>query len=102
MFQEQNQQIWKTPSKTKQNTSHNPVTATNILEIKEQTMIDKQLLAMLVCPVSQGELIYRTDTEELWCKKSKLAYPIKDDIPVMLEHEARQLTLEEYESIKDA
>ncbi|GLQ30969.1 UPF0434 protein [Litoribrevibacter albus] len=65
-------------------------------------MIDKQLLAMLVCPVSQGELTYHADTEELWCKKSKLAYPIKDDIPVMLEHEARQLTLEEYESIKGA
>ncbi|GAA3912207.1 Trm112 family protein [Litoribacillus peritrichatus] len=65
-------------------------------------MIDKQLLAMLVCPVSQGQLSYHQLTEELWCKKSKLAYPIKDDIPVMLEHEARELTLEEYESIKDS
>ncbi|MFC3149700.1 Trm112 family protein [Litoribrevibacter euphylliae] len=65
-------------------------------------MIDKQLLAMLVCPVSQGQLTYHKETEELWCKKSKLAYPIRDDIPVMLEHEARQLMLDEYETLKDA
>jgi len=63
-------------------------------------MIDKQLLAMLVCPVSQGSLHYSVETEELWCQKSKLAYPIRDDIPVMLEHEARDLTLEEYDSLK--
>lgn len=64
-------------------------------------MIDKQLLAMLVCPVSQGNLSYQKEKQELWCKKSKLAYPIRDDIPVMLEHEARELTLDEYESLKD-
>jgi uncharacterized protein YbaR (Trm112 family) len=64
-------------------------------------MIDKQLLAMLVCPVSQGSLSYQKEKQELWCKKSKLAYPIRDDIPVMLEHEARELTLDEYESLKD-
>lgn len=62
-------------------------------------MIDKQLLAMLVCPVSQGDLVYQADKEELWCKKSKLAYPVRDDIPVMLEHEARNLSLEEYETL---
>jgi uncharacterized protein YbaR (Trm112 family) len=63
-------------------------------------MIDKQLLAMLVCPVSQGELVYKAENQELWCAKSKLAYPIRDDIPVMLEHEARELSLDEYESLK--
>ena len=63
-------------------------------------MIDKQLLAMLVCPVSQGQLVYKQETQELWCKKSKLAYPVRDSIPVMLEQEARQLTLEEYESLE--
>lgn len=60
-------------------------------------MIDKKLLSLLVCPVSKGELEYHPEQQELICWASGLAYPIRDDIPVMLESEARQLTLEERE-----
>ena len=55
-------------------------------------MIDKKLLNILVCPVSKGELSYDEAKQELICQTSGLAYPIRDDIPVMLESEARQLT----------
>jgi uncharacterized protein YbaR (Trm112 family) len=55
-------------------------------------MIDKKLLAMLVCPVSKGSLEYNTETQELICKSSGLAYPVRDGIPVMLQSEARQLS----------
>jgi hypothetical protein len=61
--------------------------------------MDKRLLDILVCPVSKGKLVRVGD--ELWCRQSGLAYPIRNDIPVMLEDEARQLTLDEAESIKD-
>lgn len=60
-------------------------------------MIDKKLLSMLVCPVSKAPLVYDKDNQELVCPASGLAYPIRDDIPVMLESEARQLSLEEKE-----
>ncbi len=52
--------------------------------------LDKKLLDLLVCPVSKGPLEQIGD--ELVCKVSKLAYPIKDGIPVMLPEEARDLT----------
>jgi hypothetical protein len=58
-------------------------------------MLDKKLLAILVCPVCQGSLEYKTESQELVCKVDGLAYPIRDDIPVMLENEARPLTLDE-------
>lgn len=58
-------------------------------------MIDAKLLSILVCPVSKAPLEYRKDGEELVCKASGLAYPIRDGIPVMLENEARVLTAEE-------
>ena len=58
-------------------------------------MIDKKLLAILVCPVSKAALEYDEQNQELVCKASGLAYPIRDDIPVMLESEARQLSEEE-------
>ncbi|VUD51853.1 hypothetical protein TDB9533_01513 [Thalassocella blandensis] len=60
-------------------------------------MIDKKLLAMLVCPVSKAPLTYVEDPEELVCSASGLAYPVRDGIPVMLESEARELSLEEKE-----
>lgn len=60
-------------------------------------MIDKKLLSILVCPVSKGELEYRPEQQELVCWSSGLAYPIRDGIPVMLEHEARKLSTEEIE-----
>ena len=57
--------------------------------------MDKKLLSLLVCPVSKAPLEYNEDTQELVCKASGLAYPVRDGIPVMLESEARQLTAEE-------
>ena len=57
--------------------------------------MDKKLLDILVCPVCKGPLIYDKEKKELICKADRLAYPIRDDIPVMLEDEARHLSLEE-------
>ena len=56
-------------------------------------MIDKKLLKILVCPVSKGPLIYDEENNELVCKASNLAYPIRDGIPIMLEQEARDISL---------
>jgi len=58
-------------------------------------MIDKKLLSILVCPVSKAPLEYDEEKQELVCKASGLAYPIRDGIPVMLEEEARQLSADE-------
>lgn len=57
--------------------------------------MDARLLEILVCPVCKGPLDYRKAKFELVCKPCRLAFPIKDDIPVMLEEEARQLSAEE-------
>ncbi len=53
--------------------------------------MDARLLEILVCPLCKGPLDYRKAEAELVCKPCRLAYPIKDDIPIMLEDEARQL-----------
>jgi uncharacterized protein YbaR (Trm112 family) len=53
--------------------------------------MDKKLLDILVCPLCKGPLIYKKDAQELICKPDRLAYPVRDDIPVMLEEEARRL-----------
>lgn len=58
-------------------------------------MLDKRLLDILVCPVSKAPLEWHPDRSELWCRASRLAYPVRDGIPVMLEDEARALTDEE-------
>jgi uncharacterized protein YbaR (Trm112 family) len=57
--------------------------------------MDARLLEILVCPVCKGPLDYRKSAAELVCKGCRLAYPVKDDIPVMLEDEARTLGAEE-------
>ncbi|HQQ62659.1 MAG TPA: Trm112 family protein [Pseudomonadales bacterium] len=57
--------------------------------------MDEKLLDILVCPVSKAPLVYDEKKQELVCKASGLAYPVRDGIPVMLEEEARQLTTEE-------
>ena len=57
--------------------------------------MDKKLLDILACPVCKGPLVFKKDSNELICKADRLAYPIRDDIPVMLEEEARQLPAEE-------
>ena len=51
--------------------------------------MDKKLLDILACPVCKGPLVYLKEQSELVCKADRLAYPIRDDIPVMLEEEAR-------------
>jgi uncharacterized protein YbaR (Trm112 family) len=53
--------------------------------------VDKKLLDILVCPICKGPLRYDKVKAELVCKADRLAYPIRDDIPVMLEDEARPL-----------
>ncbi len=63
-------------------------------------MMDKKLLEILVCPVTKGPLIYDKANQELISRSAKLAYPIRDEIPVMLENEARSLSDEELEKYK--
>lgn len=53
--------------------------------------MDTKLLQILVCPVTKGPLIYNKSTNELISKSARLAYPIRDGIPVMLEDEARKI-----------
>lgn len=55
----------------------------------------KDILSLLVCPLCKGELLYKKEQQELICRFDRLAYPIREDIPVMLEDEARQVTEEE-------
>ncbi len=62
--------------------------------------MDKRLLEILVCPICKGRLIYQKEQQTLICKADRLAYPIRDGIPVMLENEAQQLTLEQVENLK--
>ncbi|HEY8085816.1 MAG TPA: Trm112 family protein [Methylophilaceae bacterium] len=53
--------------------------------------MDAKLLEILVCPVCKSPLVYKKPEQELVCKPCRLAYAIKDDIPVMLEDEARKI-----------
>ncbi len=53
--------------------------------------MDKKLLDILVCPLCKGELRYDKEAAELICPRDRLAFPIRDGIPVMLEDEARRL-----------
>jgi uncharacterized protein len=59
--------------------------------------VDPKLLEILVCPVTKGPLVYDRQKQELISKSARLAYPIRDGIPVMLEDEARRLEPAEYE-----
>ena len=59
--------------------------------------MDKKLLELLVCPLCKGKLLLKKD--ETICKFDRLAFPIRDGIPVMLENEARLITLEEKEKL---
>ena len=62
--------------------------------------MDNKLLEILVCPATKAPLIYDKDRQELISTAARLAYPIRDDIPVMLESEARSLSDEELEKYK--
>jgi hypothetical protein len=58
----------------------------------EATRIDPKLLEILVCPLTKGRLDYDAEKQELVSRQAKLAYPIRDGIPIMLPEEARPLT----------
>ena len=62
--------------------------------------MDAKLLEILVCPLCKSPLIYRKTEQELICKADRLAFPIQDDIPVMLADEARKLTPEDIERLR--
>ena len=57
--------------------------------------MDKKLLDILVCPRCKGKLVYLKKVDELICRADRLAYPIRDGIPVMLDDEARELAADE-------
>ena len=59
---------------------------------KTQHEVDPRLLEILVCPVTRGPLVYDREAQELVSRKARLAYPIRDGVPVMLPEEARELT----------
>lgn len=63
----------------------------------EKFIVDKRLLEILVCPLCKGKLIIKK--QEIICKFDRLAFPIHDGIPVMLEHEARVVSLEEKDKL---
>ena len=62
--------------------------------------MDPKLLDILVCPLCKSPLVYQKTAQELICKADRLAYKIKDDIPVMLADEARKLSAEEVEGLR--
>ncbi len=62
--------------------------------------MDKKLLEILVCPVTKGPLVYDRKNQELLSRAARLAYPVRDGIPVMLEEEARTITEEEADKLK--
>ena len=64
-------------------------------------MFNRKLLEILVCPVSKAPLVYRAASEELWCPASGLAYAITDGIPVLIAEEARELSAEERETLRE-
>jgi len=61
--------------------------------------LDRRILDILVCPVTKGKVVQIEN--ELWSKQAGLAYPIKDGIPVMMESDARTLTQDEIDSLKN-
>ena len=63
--------------------------------------VDAKLLQLLICPITKGPLTYQKDTHELWSRGSRLAFPIRSGVPVMLPEEARSLTDKEIESLKE-
>jgi len=62
-------------------------------------MIDKKLLDILACPLCKSPLHYDKVADELICRADRLAFPVRDDIPVMIEDEARRLSSEEVDAL---
>lgn len=64
-------------------------------------MLDRNLLDILVCPVTKAPLQWDEQRQELLCRASGLAYPVRDGIPVLLEEEARELSAEEVRALQE-
>ena len=64
--------------------------------------MDSKLLELLVCPVTKGPLTYHRETQELVSRSARLAYPVRDGIPVLLENEARPLSDAEIEAERNS
>jgi uncharacterized protein YbaR (Trm112 family) len=64
--------------------------------------MDPRLLEILVCPLCKGPLDFLRDKQELVCKADRLAFPIRDGIPVMLEDEARAMSAEDVDALRKA
>ena len=62
--------------------------------------MDIKLLELLVCPVTQGPLDLQRESQELWSRSARLAYPVRNGIPILLENEARTLSDDELENLK--
>lgn len=62
--------------------------------------MDTKLFELLVCPVTKGPLDVQRELQELWSRSARLAYPIRNGIPVLLENESRPLSDEELEKLK--
>jgi uncharacterized protein YbaR (Trm112 family) len=62
--------------------------------------MDTKLIELLVCPVTKGPLDLQRELQELWSRSARLAYPIRNGIPILLENEARTLSDEELEKLK--
>lgn len=62
--------------------------------------MDTKLIELLVCPVTKGPLDFQRELQELWSRSARLAYPIRNGIPILLENEARTLSDEELEQLK--
>ena len=62
--------------------------------------MDTKLLELLVCPVTKGPLDLQRELQELWSRSARLAYPIRNGIPILLENEAHTLSDEELEQLK--
>ena len=63
-------------------------------------MLNKKLLEILACPICKGDLRYEKDKQELICLPDKLAFPVRDGVPVMLADDARHIGLDEEESYR--
>jgi uncharacterized protein YbaR (Trm112 family) len=61
--------------------------------------MDPKLLELLVCPVTKGHLLFNRERQELISRSARLAYPVRDGIPILLEQEARTLSDEELEQL---
>ncbi|MBX9586783.1 MAG: Trm112 family protein [Gammaproteobacteria bacterium] len=59
--------------------------------------MDSKLLDILACPICKGKLLYKKNDQELICRLDRLAFPIRDGIPIMLEREARRVEENEVE-----